>query len=119
VRHRRWRELAKSIRLFQPRSSNRTDVRPPMSPVRSNRRVSPLRRNHAADRPKETVMEPPSSNPTASRRPRRRLLVKTLLAACVFAATITGSAQPAHAATTVLGCFLMEDGNLSPYPVTV
>ena len=63
-------------------------------------------------------MQTTPSNPETSRRPLR-LLVKTLLAACVFAGTIAGTAQPAHAANSIAGCFFMEDGNLSPYPVTV
>ena len=63
-------------------------------------------------------MKPTSSNPT-TRRTLRGLLASTLLGLCVFAGTIAGTAQPAQAATVVAGCFLMPDGHIPNYPLTV
>src|SRR5687768_860052 len=42
---------------------------------------------------------------------RRRRLVGTLLALSVFAGAIVGNARPAHAATSVYGCFRTAQGN--------
>jgi len=68
-------------------------------------------------RSRETVMPNTSSNPTTFRR-LRRCLTSTLLAVGVFAGTIAGTAQPAHAAGSVMGCFIIN-GSIPAYPLRV
>ena len=62
-------------------------------------------------------MQNTGSNPPSHRL--RRYLASTLLAVCVFAGIIAGTAQPAHAATWVTGCFVMSDGHVPANPYRV
>ena len=54
-------------------------------------------------------MKTTDSTPVTTGRLRRRLVV-TLLALTVFGGTMLGTARPAHAATTVFGCFVTASG---------
>ena len=63
-------------------------------------------------------MQNTPSNPMTFRR-LRRYLTSTLLAVCAVAGIIAGTTQPAHAATSVHGCFFYENGDVPADPITV
>ena len=63
-------------------------------------------------------MQNTGSNPTPSHR-LRRYRASTLLAVSLVAGIIVGTAQPAHAATYISGCFVMSDGYRPTNPYRV